>query len=132
VRQPAAPYLQQSSCNPPEAGIGFFSLATKQKGTEKAMSKTKRDLNALECKLYDVSKRRTIYAKLDAQLTGCDVAEVRKAIRVLAVRKLIFQSDRPIRNYYGSTDAGYRAVQSLTLREAEALAEQLNAEGAQS
>ena len=59
--------------------------------------------------IYETSKRRTVYANVEAKRLGVSVSEAQKAIQELRRARLVYQSDPAKRNYFGSSFAGYRA-----------------------
>lgn len=71
-------------------------------------------LNSLEKILLDTAARRSIYPSVEARLlfktTGTTAKEIKLAIQRLRRAKLIYRNDDPIKNFYGSSEAGYRAV----------------------
>lgn len=67
-------------------------------------------LAPLEAAILDAARRRTVDASFEARLHGVDTGDVQKAIRKLLRRKLIWQSNKPQKSYFGSGYAGYRAI----------------------
>jgi hypothetical protein len=59
--------------------------------------------------ILEAAKRRTIYASTEAQMLNVPLDEARSAIRSLKNAKLIYISSEPKRNYWGSSESGYRA-----------------------
>lgn len=64
----------------------------------------------LERQILDSAKRGPVFASRFAQVSGVEEHEVKLALRRLKGRGRIYQAMRPTRNFYGSTEAGWKAT----------------------
>lgn len=60
--------------------------------------------------ILTTARRRTVEAPVEAKALGVTVEEAQAAIKALHRAKLIYVSSKPIKNFFGSSCAGYRAV----------------------
>ncbi len=67
-------------------------------------------MNDLANQLLKTAQRRTISADIEAKALGLPLREVQAAINTLLRRHLIYRSSRPMKNFFGSGFAGYRAT----------------------
>jgi hypothetical protein len=67
-------------------------------------------MNPIEEHILEVAARRIVRAHVEARLTGFDIKKVRRVIQSLVRRKLLYQCEKPLRNYFGSGEAGYRRL----------------------
>lgn len=67
-------------------------------------------MGALETLILETARRRTVFANEgDAKALGAaDAAALARTLQAMQRRGLLYISDRPRRNYWGSTPAGYR------------------------
>jgi len=68
------------------------------------------NLNPTAALILATAHRRTVEANVEAKALGVTVKEAQTAIKALHRAKLIYVSAKPIKNFFGSSYAGYRAV----------------------